>query len=298
MAAAMEHPPGRRERWTGLALFSPALAVIVLLFVLPVAYELVISLYRSRLYEQSDPFVGLQNYRWLFTTGDLPRAFINTMIWTLGSLLGQAVIGIFLAVVLMQDLPGRNLIRTLLLCTWIMPAVVAGIIWRWMFDPIVGILNAGLDSFGLPEYDWLGRSSTALACCILANVWKGVPFWLLMVSARLQAIPSALYDAAAVDGAGWWDRFCHITVPQIRSIVTICALLAFIWTFNSFDMIYALTRGGPDIATTTIPMLIYEIGMRNGHYGEAAASSILLLAMMAVAIVVFMRRSLSRTEEE
>ena len=279
-------------------MFSPALAVIVLLFVLPVAYELVISLYRSRLYEQSDPFVGLQNYRWLFTTGDLPRAFINTMIWTLGSLLGQAVIGIFLAVVLMQDLPGRNLIRTLLLCTWIMPAVVAGIIWRWMFDPIVGILNAGLDSFGLPEYDWLGRSSTALACCILANVWKGVPFWLLMVSARLQAIPSALYDAAAVDGAGWWDRFCHITVPQIRSIVTICALLAFIWTFNSFDMIYALTRGGPDIATTTIPMLIYEIGMRNGHYGEAAASSILLLAMMAVAIVVFMRRSLSRTEEE
>jgi len=287
----------RSDAMLGNLLFLPALAVIVLLFVLPVAYELIISLYRSRLYEQADPFVGLQNYAWLFRTGDFPQALLNTIVWTVGSVIGQAALGIFLAVVLMQDLPGRNLFRTLLLCTWIMPGVVGGIIWRWMFDPIVGILNATLAGVGLPEFDWLGQVNTALACCIVANIWKGVPFWLLMVSARLQAVPAELYDAAAVDGAGWRHRFMHITIPQIRGIVTICALLSFIWTFNSFDLIYALTRGGPDIATTTVPMLIYEIGMRNGHYGEAAASSILLLLMMAAAIGLFMRRSLARQEE-
>jgi multiple sugar transport system permease protein len=290
-------PKTRSEEALGTLLFLPALAVIVLLFVLPVAYEVVISLYRSRVYEPADAFVGLQNYRWLFSGGDLPRALANTLVWTVGSVLGQAVVGIFLAVVLMQDLPGRTLIRTLLLCTWIMPGVVGGIIWRWMFDPIVGVLNAALAAAGCPEQDFLGRSATALACCILANIWKGVPFWLLMVSARLQAVPADLYDAAAVDGAGWLHRFRHITVPQIRGIVTICGLLAFIWTFNSFDMIYALTRGGPDIATTTVPMLIYEVGMHNGHHGEAAASSIILLAIMAVVIGLFMRRSLARTEE-
>lgn len=287
----------RADALLGTLLFLPALAVVCLLFVIPVLYELIISLYRSRLYEQANPFVGLTNYFWLFRSGDFPQALLNTVIWTIGSVIGQAAVGIFLAVVLMQDLPGRNLIRTLLLCTWIMPGVVGGIIWRWMFDPILGILNAGLSGIGLPEFDWLGQVNTALACCIVANVWKGVPFWLLMVSARLQAVPRQLYDAAAVDGAGWWHRFIHITIPQIRGITTICTLLAAIWTFNSFDLIYALTRGGPDIATTTVPMLIYEIGMRNGHYGEAAASSIILLLLMAVAIAVFMRKSLSRQEE-
>lgn len=287
----------RSEAILGNLLFLPALAVIVLLFVLPVLYEVWISMFRSRLYEQTNPFVGLQNYIWLFKMGDFPRALLNTLIWTIGSVAGQAIVGVFLAVVLMQDLPGRNLIRTLLLCTWIMPGVVGGIIWRWMFDPIVGILNAGFSIAGLPEFDFLGQASTALGCCIVANIWKGVPFWLLMVSARLQAVPSELYDASAVDGAGWWHRFLHITIPQIRGILTVCALLSFIWTFNSFDLIYALTRGGPDIATTTVPMLIYEIGMRNGHYGEAAASSIILLLMMAFAIGFFMRKSLARQEE-
>ncbi len=287
----------RSDAMLGTFLFLPALAVIVLLFVLPVLYELVISLFRSRLYEPANPFVALQNYAWLFRSGDFPQALVNTLIWTVGSVIGQAVVGVFLAIVLMQDLPGRNVIRTLLLCTWIMPGVVGGIIWRWMFDPIVGILNAGLNTVGLPEFDWLGQVSTAMACCILANIWKGVPFWILMISARLQAVPNQLYDAAAVDGAGWWHRFIHITVPQIRGILTICTLLAFIWTFNSFDLIYALTRGGPDIATTTVPMLIYEVGMRNGHYGEAAASSIILLLMMTVFIGVFMRRSLTRQED-
>lgn len=290
-------PAQSRDARLGLLLFAPALAVVVMLFVVPIVYEAGVSVFRSRVYEEHNPFVGLANYRWLFSGGDMPEALVNTLVWTIGSLIGQAVVGIFLAVVLMQDLPGRGLFRTLLLCTWIMPGVVAGIIWRWIFDPIVGILNDGLSTVGLPEFDWLGQISTAMGCCIVANVWRGVPFWLLMVSARLQAVPRTLYDAAAVDGAGIWHRFRHITVPQIRGIVTICGLLSFIWTFNSFDMIYALTRGGPDMATTTVPMLIYEIGITNGHFGEAAASSIIMLALMGAAIAIFVRRSLARQEE-
>jgi multiple sugar transport system permease protein len=118
-----------------------------------------------------------------------------------------------------------------------------------------------------------------------------------MVSARLQAVPAELYDAAAVDGAGWWGRFRHVTLPQIRGITLLCGVLSFIWTFNAFDMIYALTRGGPDIETTTIPMMIYDIGILNGHFGEAAASSILFLVLMSVAIAVFVRSSLMRQED-
>ncbi len=286
-----------REARTGLLLSLPAAGVIGLLFVLPVAYELLISLYRSRVYEEDNPFVGLANYAWLFRGGDLTAATINTLVWTVGSVVGQGLVGILLAVVLMQPLPGRTLFRTLLLCTWIMPAVVVGVIWRWIFDPVSGVINGVLGWWGLPAADWLGSSATAMGCCILANVWRGIPFWLLMVSARLQAVPAELYDAAAVDGAGVWLRFRHVTLPQIRGIVVLCATLSFIWTFNSFDMIYALTRGGPDIATTTVPLLIYEAGLRNGHLGEAAAASILFLAAMAAVIGLFVRRSLGRQEE-
>ena len=286
-----------RDARLGLLLFTPALAVIALLFLFPVAYEVVISLYRSRVYEASDPFVGLENYRRLFRGGDFPESLGNTLWWTVGSLIGQGLIGVFLVVLLMRNLPGRGAIRTLLLSTWIMPGVVVGAIWRWMFDPIAGILNALLAGAGLPECDFLGRVDTALASCIAANIWRGVPFWLLMVSARLQAVPQEFYDAAAVDGASGWRRFVHITLPQIRNIVLLCAMLSFIWTFNAFDLIYALTRGGPDIATTTIPMLIYESGIRNGHFGEAAAMSIVFLVLMAAAITVFVRTSLSRQEE-
>lgn len=291
------NPREARDARLGLLLFLPAMAVIALMFVLPVAYEAYISLYRSRVYEEQNPFVGLRNYQWLIRSGDLPHALAVTLIWTFGSLVGQSVIGILLAVLLAQDLPGRGLFRTLFLCTWIMPGVVSGIIWRWIFDPIVGVLNLLLATLGLPETDFLGHAQTALASCIVANIWKGVPFWLLMVSARLQAIPKPLYDAAAVDGASGWGRFRHVTLPQIRGITLLCGVLSFIWTFNSFDMIYALTRGGPDMETTTVPMLIYAVGIESGHFGEAAASSILFLVMMGAAIALFVRSSLMRRED-
>jgi multiple sugar transport system permease protein len=294
----MNEPKSDRHDFrAGLLLFAPAFAVILLLFVVPIVYETAISLYRSRVYEEANPFVGLANYRWLFRNGDLLEALSNTLVWTFGSILGQGVIGVFLAVILMQDLPGRSLIRTLLLCTWIMPSVVVGIIWRWIFDPTVGILNTMLAGVGVTEVDWLGQVRTAMLCCIIANVWRGIPFWLLMISARLQAVPQDLYDAANVDGTGAWGRFRYVTLPQIRTILVLCTVLSFIWTFNSFDLIFALTRGGPDIATTTVPLLIYDIGIRYGHFGEAAASSILLLLMMVAAILVFVRGPLGRRED-
>ncbi len=287
----------KREARLGLLLFLPAFAVILLLFVIPIIYETGISFFRSRIYEEANPFIGFENYTYLFRSGDLPQALFNTVIWTVGSVVGQAVIGILLAVILMQEYPGRAPIRTIFLCTWLMPGVVVGVIWRWIFDPIVGILNAGMATVGIPEVDWLGQYSTALLCCVIANIWKGIPFWLLMISARLQAVPKDLYEAAEVDGAGAWHRFRHITMPQIQTIVILCGTLSFIWTFNMFDLIYALTRGGPGIASTTIPLIIYEIGIYSGHFGEAAASSIIFLIIMAVAIGLFVRSTLMKEEE-
>ncbi len=278
-------------------LLLPAMVVILLLFVLPVAYELWVSVHRSRVYEDASPFVGAKNYTWLFRSGDLPQSILNTLVWTIGSVVGQAVFGILLAVILVQQLPGRNLFRTLFLIAWVMPGVVVGIIWRWMYNPIGGILNDALAHVGLPEVDFLGHASTALASCVVANVWKGIPFWLLMVSARLQAIPEDLYEAASIDGTTPWQRFLHVTFPQIRGVVMLCAVLSFIWTFNVFDLIYALTRGGPDIATTTVPILIYEIGIRNGHMGEASAASLILLAIMALSMLVLARFTLARQED-
>lgn len=257
------------------------------LVVYPLVYNLWLSLHVNRLSPNDGQFIGLRNYAQLFTFGDLGGTLRTTVVWTVGSIVVQGLIGFVLALAL--DRPGRGitLVRTLLLTPWVMPGVVISAIWLAIYNPIGGLANEVLAWFGAAGRDWLGDPQTALPALILVNVWKGVPFWMLMLSAGLKAIPSDLYEAAALDGATYLRRVRYVTLPSLRNVVVLTALLAFIWTFNYFDLSYAMTQGGPGRATTILAFDIYRTSFVYNRFDQGAALSVVSFVLMAVAIGVY-----------
>jgi ABC-type sugar transport system permease subunit len=254
------------------------------LVIYPLLYNLWISLHINRLSPNDGNWNGLKNYAQLFQFGDLAGTLWTTLVWTIGSIVFQGLIGFLLALAL--DRPGRGitLARTLLLTPWVMPGVVISAIWLTIYNPIGGLANEILSWFGLAGHDWLGDPRTALASLILTNVWKGAPFWMLMLGAGLKSISSDLYEAASLDGASYLQQVRHVVLPGLRNVIVLTALLAFIWTFNYFDLSYAMTQGGPGTATTTIAFDIYKTSFVYNRFDQGAALSVVSFLLMAVAI--------------
>lgn len=276
-----------RRHWGGWSMVAIPALVAAGLVVYPLAYNLWLSLHVNRLSPNDGQFVGLRNYWQLLKFGDLSGTLRTTVVWTVGSIVFQGAIGLVLALAL--DRPGRGitLARTLLLTPWVMPGVVISAIWLAIYNPIGGLANELLAWFGAEGHDWLGDPRTALPALILTNVWKGVPFWMLMLSAGLKAIPSELYEAAALDGATYLKRVRHVILPGLRNVLVLTALLAFIWTFNYFDLSYAMTQGGPGQATTTLAFDIYRTSFVYNRFDQGAALSVVSFVLMAVAIGVY-----------
>ena len=261
----------------------PALVAAGLVFY-PLLYNFWVSLHVNRLSPNDGRFIGWRNYAQLFEFGDLAGTLWTTVVWTIGSIVFQGLIGFVLALAL--DRPGRGitLIRTLLLVPWVMPGVVISAIWLAIYNPIGGLANEVLSWFGVAGHDWLGDPRTALAALVLTNVWKGAPFWMLMLAAGLKAIPADLYEAAALDGASYLRQLRHVVVPGLRNVIVLTTLLAFIWTFNYFDLAYAMTQGGPGTATTTIAFDIYKTSFIYNRFDQGAALSVVSFALMTCAI--------------
>ena len=213
----------------------------------------------------------------------------------------QNVVGFATALLLNQRLPGQAAARALILLPWILPGVVAAILWRFMFDPQLGLINSFLIRTDLTAgpIAWLADTGTALPAAIVAAVWKGFPFSTIVYLAALQDIDQDLVEAARIDGAGPWRRLFAIVLPSIRGTVVINVILTTILTFNYFDMIWVLTRGGPQDATAIFPTKIYELGFGQFRFGEAAVygvlSIVLLLILLAVSVIV--RRSVAQRRE-
>ncbi|WP_051265610.1 carbohydrate ABC transporter permease [Nakamurella lactea] len=268
----------------------PAL-VVAAVALYPLLYNIWISLHVNNLSQADGEFAGLLNYRNVFAFDDFWSVLRTTLIWTLGSIAVQFVIGFVAALALDTGIRGAGVIRALLLTPWVMPGVVIGAVWLAIYHPISGLLTEVLGWFGADGVDLLGRSSTALPAVIFANVWKGFPFWMLMISAGLRAIPSELHEAAAMDGASYRQRIRAVVLPGLSTVLALTGTLAFIWTFNYFDLIYTLTSGGPNGATSTVPFLIWQTSFQFNRLDEGAAQSVLTFALMAVAIGSYLRVS-------
>jgi multiple sugar transport system permease protein len=284
--------PIRRPRLSATAqhaLFAYGLVLPTVLLLLgligyPFFYAIFIS-FTNRVVGNAGHWVGLANFRYLVNSPDFRASVWNTITIVVVSDAAKLTIGLSLALLVNQRMPGRGIFRSILMLPWAMPAFVVFLVWRVIYQPIGGGLNLLLTDTGLYSgyIDWLGEPSTALPAVIVATVWRGFPFWFISILAALQTIPIEQYEAARVDGANAWQRFRAVTFPGIRQIVIITTLLSSIWTANSFENVWLLTQGGPADSTMVFPVLAY-FGMQTMQLGQAAAVSVTMLPVLAILV--------------
>jgi multiple sugar transport system permease protein len=279
---------------------APMLIYMIITMGYPILVNLQTSLYdlNVRTFRAGNaPYVGLDNYIELIGDADFRHAAQISLTFTGVSITLQFVIGFALALFFNRPFPGNGVLRSMLLLAWLLPSVVGGNLFRWMFDGDYGVINFFLQSLGLmnePRY-WLFDPDTALIGTIIANAWVGIPFNMLLLLAGLQNIPPTLYEAATVDGANVIQRFFNITLPLMRPVALGVILLAFIYTFKVFDLIYVMTAGGPVDATTVLPIQTYRLNFSFFRFGEGAAAATLLLVGLLFLAIGYAR--LIRTEE-
>jgi multiple sugar transport system permease protein len=273
--------------------------VAAYVFVLPtilllgglVAYPFINAVYLSftnTVSLQTGPFVGLRNYEILWQDRNFRQAVNNTIVYTVWSVFFKFWIGLMAAIMIQRAKRWGNILAGLILLPWIIPSVVIALTWRNLLDPIYGgvnqlLLGMGLIEKGLP---WLGSYTTAMPSVIMVNVWQGIPFFTVMMLAGLSSIDRELYEAAEIDGASKWRGFLHVTLPGLRYVIIVAALLSTIWTFNSFTEVFLLTNGGPAGATRLYSILSWEYAIGGLRIGVGVAVAITMAPILAIIIFI------------
>ncbi len=277
--------------WVFLA---PALAATAVLVLLPVLNTLWLSLHEVILFRpRSRPFVGLENYAKALGDPVFWEALRHSLVWVVGAVGLQFSFGFMAALLLNRAFAWRGIARALIVLPWALPSVIIGLIWTWMLDFNLGVLNQlgvrlGLLSASVP---WLAQAGTAMASVILAVVWQGIPFFAVTLLAGLQAIPAELYEVASIDGAGVWGKFRHITLPGLASVIATALLLRMIWVANSLDLILVMTGGGPGTATQTLPLHAFLTAWSGGNYGQGSALAVMLTILLLGVVITYAWRS-------
>ena len=301
MTAQGPGPPRLSDRQVGILFIVPFVVTAVVFMGYPVVQAVRMAFYSvNPLRPGHDTFVGLDNFYTLFADPLFWDSFVQATVWTLSSIFLQTVIGVALALLLHVPLRGISVFRGLLLFPYIVPTVVIALIWRWMFNPEIGVVNYSLMSIGLIEENiyWLSTPTIAMASTVMLNVWKYTPFVIICVLAKLQTIPLELYDAAKVDGAGPWRRFVDITLPQLKEVLIVVVVFRTIWTFNKFEEIYLLTKGGPGTSTFNLAIYSFEQSIANLRMGVGAATAVVMMVFLFLGSVLYLHVFRFAEEEE
>ena len=278
-----------RDRRLAYAFVAPAVFLVGLLMYYPMAGTVIESLFTTSFISPVPKFAGLEAYRKILADPGFWQVATNSVVWTAGVVLLQNLVGFVVALMLNQSLPGQGLLRSLVLLPWVLPGVVAAILWRFMYDPQLGLINSFILGWGLSDHGvaWLADTATAMPAAILAAVWKGFPFSTVVFLAALQNVDKEQVEAALIDGAGPVRRLFAVVLPAVRHVVVVNLLLTTILTFNYFDMIWVLTRGGPLNSTHIFPTRIYELGFGQFRFGDAAAYGVVSIVVLAVLIGLY-----------
>ena len=289
-----------RTRRLGFLLALPAIIYITIFLVVPLVYNIWLSISDangSNLITGDYHPTGFANYKEMLASPGFWNGVKLSAIFTIASLALQVLVGYALALFFRKPFPGNGIIRALLLVAWILPAVVTGTIFRWMFDSDFGVINYFLTSMHLVDKPvmWLTGPTTAMVAVVVANLWVGMPFNMLLILSGLHTIDDGLYEAAEVDGAGPIRTFFSITEPLMRPVVFSLLLLGVINTYKVFDLIYTMTKGGPVEATTTLPIFTYLQTFKVFDFGNGAAASMLTM-VLPLALSWFYVRSLDKED--
>jgi len=244
----------------------------------------------SSFYTGVAPYVGWANYAAVFQDNNFGRTVLNTALFTVGSLVFQFGIGLALAAFFNRRFPLNGLLRSLLLVPWLLPLVVSGTAWRWILDTDSGVLNHVLLALHLTDHPipWLASTHDALTAVTMVNIWIGIPFNTVILYGGLQGVPTELHEAAALDGAGAWQRFWRITFPLLRPVTVVALALGLIYTIKVFDVIMVLTQGGPAGSSQTLTILAYNDSFQQLLFGRGAAVGNLLILVAVVFAAIYL----------
>ena len=286
-----------RDAVFGYALLTPSLILIFALIGFPFINSIWLSLHDKIIGVQNPDFIGLENYTSLLNDADFWNAIRNIVIYVFFAVSIKLVIGLIVAIVVNQPLPARGIIRAIILLPWAMPTLVTVLTWRWMYHDLYGVLNyLLLQAYVIDQpIIWLGTRAMAMPSVIIVNVWRGFPFFAIILLAGLQSIPTELHEAAEVDGATVLQRFRHVTLPGLAPVMAVVTVLSTIWTFNDFTIIWLLTGGGPANATEVISTLTYKIAISGQQLGKGVAVSVLIMPILMI-LIVFLTRLTARRE--
>ena len=269
---------------TGMLLIAPAIVLICALLVYPVMYGVWLSLFKKHSFFPDQRFVGLANYLYLLKDSDFWMSVWYGTVYSASTIVLQIVVGVVAALVVNETFRGRNFVRGVILFPYVIPTVVAIILWKWLLNNQFGLVNYLMLSIGLVEdpVSWMGKDHI-MTSLIIISVWEFFPFVVLSVLARMQTIPPTLYEAAQVDGSGPLRRFFHVTLPQLRNVLFVVILLRSIWMFTKFDTVWLLTQGGgAEKYIRTLPVYAY---MRTFMYYQAGLGSTLAVIMFVILII-------------
>ena len=307
MADAPPAPPRRTHtrhprsgQWAAWAFLTPVTLYLVAFYAYPLYRNLDLSLrsYTVRSFVQGGaPFAGTDNYTTVLADPTFLPALTHTMVFTLVSILFQFTIGLALAVFFVQHFPLSSTLRALFLVPWLLPLIVSASTWSWMLNSDAGVVNWALGLAGMDPVNWLTSPTWSLVSVIIANVWIGIPFNLVVLYSGLQAIPATINEAAALDGASSWQRFWHVTLPLLRPVSAITVLLGLVYTLKVFDIIWIMTKGGPTDSSTTFATWSYRLGFGSmlPQFGPGAAVGNLLIILALIFGLIYIR--LQRRQE-
>jgi multiple sugar transport system permease protein len=273
--------------WLGGWFMLPAAAFLILFVAYPLAYGVWLSFTDTRI-GRSGAFIGLENYDWLREDSVFWLSVFNTLLYTGVASTIKFAVGLYLAILLNQNLPLKSIIRAAVLIPFIVPTVLSAIAFWWLYDSQFSILSWMLRKTGIitTNIDFLGNAWNARWSVIFANIWRGVPFVAITLLAGLQTVPPSLYEAATIDGASRWQMFRHITYPLLTPIIAVVMTFSVLFTFTDFQLIWAMTRGGPVNATHLMATLSYQRAILGGYLGEGAAISTAMIPFLLAAILI------------
>lgn len=278
-------------------LLSPVLLYLLAVMVLPFGWAVYLS-FTNKAVGTPATFIGLKNYIDLMKDSLFWKVAWNTLLFTIVAVIGKTVFGMVMALVLNEKIVCRNLFRVLLFLPWTIPTIVSVFTWQWIYSDVGGVLNYILTKTGILDHQvgWLATPSLAMFSVILVNVWRGIPFMGIAILAGLQTISKEMYEAAMLDGAGAIKRFVYMTLPSVKEVTILAAVMTTIWTLNDFEIIWLLTRGGPSNGTQVLSTLSYTTGFLNLSLGKAIAIAIITMPPLILLINYVTKRSLSSNE--
>jgi multiple sugar transport system permease protein len=298
--------PGRRRvhlfigNRIGYVYIAPSLLFLLTIMGFPILFSIFISFQNynlETLVSGKMVFVGLKNYQAIFQTPAFWTALKHSMVFTIASIFFQFTLGLIISLLFIRSFPFSNTMRGLMLSGWQIPSVVTGTVFLWIFNLDYGVFNRILMALDLIKepVGWLVRGDTALLAIILTNIWLGIPFNVIILTAGITGLPEDVFEAATVDGASSFQQLTYISIPLLKSTILAVLMLGFIYTLRVFDIVWFMTRGGPADATEVLPTLAYRLSMVHFDFGQSAAVATVILLMLFVAAFFYARNAALET---